>query len=211
MEKILSYGVIFAIVFAFLFLAILVIQTRSFGRKSLFSKPNGDWMRGVVYAFGKGMMPWEKESARKHILTYIAGFLYHFGIFSALIFLILTIFSISVPPLVLLFFQILIGVGLVCGTGLFIKRVMIGYMRQISCPDDFMANLIVDVFLVLSFLNLCIPRFRTVLYIGAILMIIYIPFGKIRHCFFFFYSRILFGRFFGRRGVFPKKRAQMKV
>jgi len=210
MEKILGYGVILSFIFASFALTILIKQSLSFGKKSLFAEPGGDWKKGVAYAFAKGMMPWEKESARKHILTYLAGFLYHFGIFSGLIALFVSVFSIPIPPPLLLFLQILIGSGLICGAGLFIKRIFMGYMRQISCPDDFLANIIVDAFLLFSFLNISAPGYRTVLYTSAILMFVYMPLGKIRHCIFFFYSRILFGCFFGRRGVFPNKGPQIE-
>jgi hypothetical protein len=211
MESIVGYGIILSLAFTFLALSVLVIRTLSFEKKSDFAVPLGDWKKGVAYAFGKGLMPWEKESARKHILTYIAGFLYHFGIFSALIVLVLMVFSIPIPPPAMLLARILIGLGLFCGVGLFIKRILVSYMRRISCPDDYAANLIVDVFLLLSFLTIFIPDFRMVFYLSAIVMILYIPLGKIRHCFFFFYSRLLFGRFYGRRGVLDKKRFQMKV
>jgi len=40
-------------------------------------------------------------------------------------------------------------------------------------------------------------------------MFLYIPVGKIRHCFFFFYSRILFGLFYGRRGVLPQNKGDL--
>jgi len=211
MEKILGYGVILSLGITLLALAALIKRTLSFTTKREFSVPQGDWKKGVVYAFGKGMMPWEKESARKHIFTYCAGFLYHFGIFSALIILLLIIFALPVPPWAVILSKILIALGLVCGIGLFIKRILLDHMRQISCFDDYIANFLVDMFLVLSFLNMSFPGFRTILYINAIAMILYIPLGKIRHCFFFFYSRFLFGRFFGRRGVFHRKKAQMKV
>jgi hypothetical protein len=41
------------------------------------------------------------------------------------------------------------------------------------------------------------------MYIISALTFIYVPLGKIRHCLYFFFSRIFFGKFFGRRAVFP--------
>jgi hypothetical protein len=38
-------------------------------------------------------------------------------------------------------------------------------------------------------------------------MLVYIPLGKIRHCLYFFFSRTFFGKFFGRRAVFPHPQA----
>jgi hypothetical protein len=37
----------------------------------------------------------------------------------------------------------------------------------------------------------------------ATALFLYLPFGKIRHCVFFFSTRYHFGAFFGRRGVLP--------
>jgi len=78
-------------------------------------------------------------------------------------------------------------------------------LRGISCPDDFAANVLVDLLLAAAIASLWIPGADAVLLATAALLFLYIPLGKIRHCFFFFYSRILFGIFFGRRGVLPPR------
>ncbi|MGB2696422.1 MAG: hypothetical protein WBD28_01025, partial [Candidatus Zixiibacteriota bacterium] len=66
-----------------------------------------------------------------------------------------------------------------------------------------LANILVDLLL----LSALAATFAKTLFVPfaviAIIIFVYIPFGKIRHCVFFFYSRILFGDFFGRRGVIP--------
>ncbi len=93
--------------------------------------------------------------------------------------------------------------GLLTGLGLFVKRMVTKYVRVISSPDDFVANLLVDLFLAAALITTMYPSFVPYLYGVAIVLALYIPVGKIRHCFFFFYDRILFGTFFGRRGVLP--------
>jgi hypothetical protein len=208
MVKILEIGVICVSLFTAALLALQVAGTFKYGRSRLRSVPRADWRKGVIYAFGKGMMPWEKESARKHLLTYLAGFGYHFGIFSAFIYLYAAVFSIQVPPAAGMILKILTGAGLIFGLGLFIKRSAKNDMRRISSPDDFASNLLVDLFLLLALLNMFGVPARNLFYGESILLLLYIPVGKIRHCFFFFYSRIIFGRFYGRRGVFPHPRAE---
>jgi hypothetical protein len=37
----------------------------------------------------------------------------------------------------------------------------------------------------------------------AVLLLVYAPLGKIRHCLFFFSTRSQLGAFFGRRGTYP--------
>ena len=88
----LKYGVILSFLLSIISLTILVLKTFSFGKKLLYAEPRGNKKKGIFYAFGRGMMPWEKESARKHLPTYIGGILYHTGIFVALIYLFSQIF-----------------------------------------------------------------------------------------------------------------------
>lgn len=211
METFLRYCLVFVALLSLGILVRLLIKVYSYGRSPLHSSPQGDWKKGVMYAFGQGMLPWEKESAKKHLLTYAAGFLYHFGIFSAFAYLWLTVVQLSLSRPVLLVLQIFMASGLVCGVGILLKRVFIEYMRRISCWDDYIANSLVDLFLLLAFLDSLTVNLRLVLYIEAIVMLLYIPLGKIRHCFFFFYSRLLFGHFFGRRGIFPRSQNRIRI
>ncbi len=151
------------------------------------------------------MMPWEKESAKKHFLTYIAGVLYHCGLFAALFY----IFSLMVPfalsPDLISILRVLIAVGIFCGLGLLVKRIYLKYMKTLSCLDDYVANILVDLVLILAFVVTFEKNMRSILFLATIILFLYIPLGKIRHCLFFFYTRVLFGIFFGRRGVFPHK------
>jgi hypothetical protein len=204
MITVLRYGVILSFVLSLAGVTFLVIQTLSLGKKRLHSTPRGDWKRGIVYAFGKGMMPWEKESAQKHFWTYLAGFVYHFGIFATFVYMLHSIFSLPLSGPLIIILRIFMACGLLCGLALFAKRSIVAHMRQISCMDDYIANALVDLFMLLSLLDTFFPAIRPILYAQSILLLIYIPVGKIRHCFFFFYSRVLFGYFFGRRGVLPQ-------
>jgi nitrate reductase gamma subunit len=204
METALVVGVIGAALFCGAALVFLVWRTRSFGQGDTFSVSRGDTGKGILYAFGQGMMPWEKESARRHLISYTAGFLYHFGIFAALFWLILQIASLNAGGFVISALRMLTGAGLLAGLGLFLKRCLRPMMRSISCPDDYIANLLVDVFMGAAFAGMFFHRLKAPLYAVAMLLFLYIPLGKIRHCIFFFYSRILFGCFFGKRGVFPR-------
>ena len=205
MLTILRWGVIASFLICITFLIIMVLKTRSFGRKPVYAKSQGKGKKGIFYAFGKGMMPWEKESARRHILTYIGGTLYHGGIFAAFFYLFSLVISFEMIMPLKFLFSILMGLGFFSGVGLLVKRILLVPLRKISCTDDFAANLVVDMFLVLALLNTFYSGLKTYLYAISIILFLYIPAGKIRHCVFFFYTRILFGLFYGRRGVLPKK------
>lgn len=202
---VLEYGVVVASLVAIISLIFLIRKTFLFGRKKIRSKPQGKGYRGILYAFGRGMLPWEKESAAKHLPTYFAGAVYHIGIFSVFIYVFYRIFFLESGHLFLFLFRLAFGVGIISGLGLLIKRSTLKTMRTISCPDDFFSNLLVDGLMVLAFLETILSGFLPVLYIYTIAVLLYIPLGKIKHCFFFFYCRILFGLFLGRRGVLGQK------
>lgn len=207
--SILSYAVIAALVYAVVGVALALRKARSFGRRQYHATPAGNEVQGIRYAFVEGMMPWEKDSARQHIVTYIGGVLYHLGVFAAFFLLMAHILTIDVGNSEKAIIATLVMIGLLAGLGLFVKRVATGYLRAISKPDDFVSNLLVDIFLLMTAASVYEPSMVNFSYVSAILLMLYIPVGKIRHCFFFFVSRVTFGRYFGRRGVIPHPKSEM--
>ena len=205
MLSLLRFGVIFSFLLSAIALSLLVLKTFSFGKKTLYAKPRGDAKKGVFYAFGRGMLPWEKESSGKHLPSYFAGMFYHTGVFAALFYLLSLIFSLELSGFLVNILRLLFVLGFMGGLILFSKRIFLPAMRKISSPDDFAANIIVDLFLIFALVHTYSARAATLFFLLAIVMFLYIPVGKIRHCFFFFYTRILFGLFYGRRGVLPPK------
>jgi len=203
---ILGYGVFISLIISLTLLTVQVLQTRAFGRRSLQSQPEGNPWKGVAYAFGWGMLPWEKESAARHLPTYIGGVLYHGGIFAAILSVLCLAACILIPTVIVSILRALMAVGFLAGTGLLLKRAIKPRMRYLSCPDDFAANILVDVFVLSGFFAFWVAAAKPVFLIVGMATFLYIPLGKIRHCFFFFYSRLLFGFYFGRRGVLPRKR-----
>lgn len=201
----LFFGVIVSFVIAVSVLAAMIIRTRAYGSKPKFSTPSGKASSGVLYAFGQGMLPWEKESVAKHLPTYFAGIAYHVGIFAAFAYLALLLWNRSLSTSVLIVVQILLAIGLVCGLGLLVKRMSKPYMRFISVADDYIANGLIDVLLVLALLTTVSANVAIPYVVSVIVVLLYIPIGKIRHCAFFFYTRMTFGQFFGRRGVLPHR------
>jgi hypothetical protein len=199
----LRLGVFVSFGLSLILLTYLVLHTFCFGKRRLHSKAEAARWKGVAYAFSLGMLPWEKESAAKHLPTYVAGIFYHTGIFAAIFYVLFWAASLSLSEVILSFFRALLAVGFICGTGLLLKRAVKRQMRYISCPDDFAANILVDLFILSGFLSSLRTAAIPIFCILAILTFLYMPLGKIRHCFFFFYSRILFGSYFGRRGVLP--------
>ncbi len=194
--------------FCLIALTVMVLRTRALGKKIYFSVARGGTGAGVAYAFGKGMLPWEKESVLRHLLTFSGGVVYHAAIFMALLYLFWIVVFPPGPARFLIFFRLALACGSAVGAALLIKRLIQPHLRGLSCPDDYFANLFVDLFLLLALGHSFRPALEPWLLLAAILLFLYIPVGKIRHCFFFFYTRLLFGVFFGRRGIFPQPPSQ---
>lgn len=184
-------------------LAFLVARTFAWGQAPTRTPSAGKSSQGIWYAFGQGMMPWEKESAGRHLPTFIAGILYHLAVFAAIAYLILILLNVPIGVPYVTILRLVLIIGALSGCGLLIKRLSKPHMRVISTPDDYIANLLVTIFAGSALLATFGPQFGNFFFVGAVILFCYLPSGKIRHCVFFFYSRILFGAFFGRRHVFP--------
>jgi len=176
------------------------VRTFGFGHPRYHSRAQGSAGKGLVYAFGRGMI--EKESVTLHRPTFFGGLAYHGAIFAGMAYLFWLVLKISAVPPAWFFGPVLLaGTGI--GLALLVKRVKGPHLRKLSCPDDFFANVLVDMFLALAFLHLFFPALEPFLFGLAIFLFLYLPLGKIRHCFFFFYTRMIFAVHYGRRGSLP--------
>jgi hypothetical protein len=175
------------------------IMNRPF--KKDYSRPRGSATRGVLYAFTLGMAPWEKESTRLHWVAYLRGIFFHLGIFTAFAVVIFAPWIESIPAAILWLAMALTLAGAVFGfAGIYI-RLTGKNERALSLPDDYFSVFLTSLFSALAFGALLTPTVLPYLYVVTALMSIYIPFSKIRHCVYFFYSKFIFGYSFGHRGV----------
>lgn len=199
----IKLGVFLSFIFALVFFIYLVFQTFSFGRRIYYSQPKGKESWGIFYALGPRLLPWGKESASRHPGIYFMGIAYHSGILAGFVFLGISLLNLNLGSFLRFVFIISLAIGLSSGLGLFIRRVSQKSLRFISRVDDYLANLLVDLFLAsaLGYLSGLISQ--SIFLISSIILFLYLPLGKIRHCLFFFISHVFWGRFFGRRGIFP--------
>jgi hypothetical protein len=172
-------------------------------RVPTFAPPAGSAASGVRYAFTTAFLPWAKESARRHLPTYLAGLVYHAGIFAMLARLVLTL----VVPARLGWLEYdlaaLLAASLACGLALLAKRRADAKQRAISVPDDFVANLLVDAALAGAIAAALSPALVPVFQLAGAALLLYAPLGKLRHMLFLLTSRRLWGEYYGRRGVLP--------
>lgn len=200
-----AYSVITAAAFAVSAISFCFILIRLRARKTVpyYSEIRGRASAGRGYAFTKAFAPWEKESARRHLATYLCGMVYHLAIFCMMAVLFLSIFNVRIHFTSGFTIAMFLLLGAVCGFALFIKRFLVGYMRQISVAEDYFANLLVSGTLASAAYALldpaAIPVFQTT---GSVLLL-YAPLGKLRHAVFLFASRWHWGEYFGIRGVRP--------
>lgn len=193
----LCMAVVGAGVWAIAGLLVLRARVRAFGSRQPFAAAAGDPAAGIRYAFTGAMSPGAKESVREHLPSYGLGMAFHGGIFTAFALLALSLAGFALPRPLWLGARALLVLGAVGGLGLLLKRLLKPELRGLSRPDDFVSNLLATAFVALAL----VPGQAWLL--SAILLLVYAPLGKIRHCLFFFMARSHFGAFFGRRGVFP--------
>ena len=163
----------------------------------------GNLSHGITYAFTQGMMPWAKESTRIHMLAYLRGIGFHVGIFTAIGTVIISPFWGTLPSLLSMTLFWVLMLGTVLGAAGGVMRIVEHNLRGLSLPDDHFAVWLTTLFIVVTGLALLKEAFVIPMYIISAITFVYVPLGKIRHCLYFFFSRIFFGKFFGRRAVFP--------
>ena len=167
----------------------------------------GDPTHGIAYAFTTGMMTWAKESTRIHMIAYLRGIGFHVGIFLAIGALIVSPAWRYLPePLVILLAAVL-SLGSLLGAAGGMMRIAEKNLRGLSLPDDHFAVWLTTLFMAITALGVVNESMRVVMYMVAGITLAYVPLGKIRHCLYFFFSRIFFGKFFGRRAVYPHPEA----
>lgn len=186
-----------------------VVRAWRRGTSRVVAAPSGPAWPGIAYAFGRGMSPSAKESAWQHPVVYAAGIIYHAGIAAAGGTLIVTLAHLQLPSLVRVATAFVLLAALLAGAGLFARRLGTTLLRTISVPDDYAANLLVDVWLATAALSLLLPEAVPVFLVATTVVGVYVPLGKIRHCVFFFLARGQFGARLGRRGIIRSSRTEV--
>ncbi|MGA2381849.1 MAG: hypothetical protein ABSG61_00285 [Gemmatimonadales bacterium] len=172
-------------------------------RTGAFAPPRAPAGAGVRYAFTIAFLPWAKESASGHPASYLAGIVYHAGIFAMLLALALSLTPFRAPRPLSLAVAALFAAALVSGLGLLVKRRFDAKLRAISVPDDFVANILVDAAIASALAAVLAPSALPVLQLAGAALLLYAPLGKLRHMLFLLTSRRLWGVYYGRRGVLP--------
>ena len=167
----------------------------------------GNPTHGITYAFTLGMMPWAKESTRIHMIAYLRGIGFHVGIFAAIGALLISPLWSFLPGPLMILIAVVLAAGSLLGAAGGMMRIAERNLRGLSLPDDHFAVWLTTLFMAVTALGVINPAMRVPMYIVAGITLAYVPLGKIRHCLYFFFSRTFFGKFFGRRAVYPHPEA----
>jgi hypothetical protein len=165
--------------------------------------PKGSVSSGVKYAYSLGMMPWAKESTRLHAIAYLRGVVFHIGIFLGLALLVASPWIHFLPNGLRVMLGTGTGLGAIFGLAGLVSRMVERNLKSLSTLDDYFAVTVVSVFLGVEALWLFIPEVQAAFYLVSATMLVYAPLGKIRHCIYFAYSRLFYGKFIGSRAVLP--------
>jgi hypothetical protein len=185
--------------------AYLLIELVASGGPGDPSERRGSPAVGIVYSLTAAMMPWKKESARLHVPIYAAGVAYHLGTFAALVWwgAVAVGATAAVPVSLLGAASVMLAATAVCGAALLARRLGDRALRHFSSADDYFSNALATGFQALASLSLVRPSAEPVFLIWTGLLLIYLPFGKLRHAIYFLPARIFLGAFYGKRGVWP--------
>lgn len=186
-----------------LYLARLIVLFRRRPARDIASNPKGEIWHGTVDAFVTIVAPWKMESTCKHWTRYVEFAIFHLGVFSniGLSFVLAYtpgVLSVSVRRTVL----VVLAASFVAGALRLYRRARLADMRIISSPDDYIALVMVLLFLLTGLLSLLDWGPGTIAYFAiAALFLVYEPFSKIRHYIYYPFARYFFGSSSARRGV----------
>lgn len=152
------------------------------------------------------MSPRKKESAYLHLPTYTAGILYHLGTFLGILIFFTSLAGWAIPSPFLQAVAVFLALSGLAGAAILVKRIWKKGLRSLSLPDDYLSNLLVTGFHLLTATGLLFPRLLPLYYLWCGFLLLYIPFGKLRHLLYFFAARVQLGYFFGWRDSWPPKK-----
>jgi nitrate reductase gamma subunit len=181
--------------------------------------PQGSKVKGAASAFLKSILiwpfiPWIKNTFKRNPVIYIAGGLFHLGLFMVLVlgtahmlvWKSLLGFGWSTLPLPIV--DWMAAVTIVAMIILFINRLVNPVLKLLSGPAEWLNLLFVFLPMVTGYMMTHHLFFRyEVLYsihmLSVDVMLIWIPLSRISHFIFYFFSKAIHGADFGKRAVEP--------
>lgn len=166
----------------------------------------GSPARGILHSYGTIFMPWSMESSRRHMGRWLEFGIYHVGALVAIV----NTFTFPFTPELMTgpvrwVFAILIAPAILVGLVKLVRRIVRPELRLISTPDDYFSLVSLEFFFFAAVMALLLdtPAWRMAYFLITAGFLFYVPFSKISHYIYFFFSHFLTGRRYGWRGVIP--------
>jgi hypothetical protein len=168
-----------------------------------FAARAGSPAAGVFSMLAAAMVPSRKESVRRHPVSFALGGLLHAGVFVLLAGLVTVACAPAALGAVRAAGVPAAAVALLAAAALAVRRGSRADLRRLSVPDDYLAVSLVILFLLAGSAALLewIPGAAAIA--ATLVLLAYVPAGKLRHMAFFFVARADLGRRLGYRGVLP--------
>ena len=173
------------------------------------ARPKNSPTGGIALSFGSVLTPWFAIGTGKSVVIYTEFALFHIAV--ALAIASSFIHPYASHPLVApvtYTFAAFLGFGFLSGTLRLIRRVVRPELRSISTLDDYFSISLLNVYLVLALLVLFINSTWLLILFFTVtaFFLLYVPWSKISHYLYIFFSCFYFGFYFGRRGVIARKK-----
>lgn len=180
---------------------------------------SGSKLGGAVVSFLKGIIvwpfiPWVKNTFKKNPVTFIAGGLFHLGLFTVIIFgtphmlVWKSLGGLGWPTVALPIVDWLAAVAIVSLLTLLLHRIVNPVLRLLSGVPEIFNWAIVFLPMVTGYILTHHLFFRYqvdfTLHMASVdLLLIWIPFSRISHFLFYFFSKAIHGAQFAKRAVRP--------
>jgi len=209
----------FAVLFFIAGMTYRLIGVLALGWKKDLVQPRHSKLRGALVAYLKGVIiwpfiPWVRRTFSRNPVIYLAGGLFHLGLF-AVIFLGAahmlvwkSLLGFGWPTLSLPIVDWLAAAAIVAMLALLINRLVHPVLKLLTGPAEWLNWLLVFLPMVTGYMMTHHMFFRyEVLFslhmLAVDVMLIWIPFSRISHFMFYFFSRAIHGSQFGKRAVAP--------
>jgi hypothetical protein len=174
----------------------------------------GDRFAGSVQSLANVLRPWGMESYRSNIFFYSEFVIFHIAVFLTIG---ATFFIPLAPglmtPAVSKFIMLFMGLAFLIGIRRIIRRLTTPEVRIISSFDDYFAIILMTSFFGMGFIAMWFwsmgdgnTGWMWIFFLMTTLFLFYVPFSKISHYVLYPFTRIMYGRIFGGRGVLNSRR-----
>ncbi len=182
-------------------------------------KSKGSKLGGVAVTYAKALViwpfiPWVKNTFNRNPLIYLAGGMFHLGLFIVLflgtahMLVWKSLIGFGWPTLPLPIVDWFAAATIVAMIALFINRLLNPVLKLISGPAEWLNLLVVFLPMVTGYMltHHLFFRYETLFSLHMLVvdaLLIWIPFSRISHFMFYFFSRTVHGAQFGKRAVMP--------